>query len=141
MGLEVDVAADDPLDVGVALDHIAAARIAVFEFIEGWYNPRRRHPAIGYLSPMNFERSQPPPANTLKFPLDSVSRYGAHDALRDDRTEPEDHRQGQVRGRLEKGDRQFLNVVDGVQLPVAHDLNGTQPTTDYRARIEFVYHF
>ncbi len=33
----------------------AEARMAVFEFIEGWYNPRRRHSAIGYLSPINYE--------------------------------------------------------------------------------------
>ena len=38
------------------------ARMAVFTFIEGWYNPRRRHSAIGYRSPINFERSQRPPA-------------------------------------------------------------------------------
>ncbi len=31
------------------------ARLAVFTWIEGWYNPRRRHSALGYLSPMNFE--------------------------------------------------------------------------------------
>jgi putative transposase len=34
----------------------AEARIAVFEFIEGFYNPRRRHSSIGYLSPVEFER-------------------------------------------------------------------------------------
>jgi len=34
----------------------AEARMAVFEFIEGFYNPRRRHSSIGYLSPMTFER-------------------------------------------------------------------------------------
>jgi putative transposase len=34
----------------------ADARLAVFEFIEGFYNPRRRHSAIGYLSPNDFER-------------------------------------------------------------------------------------
>ena len=34
----------------------AEARMAVFAFIEGFYNPRRRHSALGYLSPMAFER-------------------------------------------------------------------------------------
>jgi putative transposase len=29
---------------------------AIFDFIEGWYNPHRRHSALGYLSPNNFER-------------------------------------------------------------------------------------
>jgi putative transposase len=28
----------------------------VFEFIEGWYNPIRRHSKIDYLSPMEYER-------------------------------------------------------------------------------------
>ena len=39
----------------------AEASMAVFEFIEGWCNPRRRHSAIGYLSPVNCERSKLPP--------------------------------------------------------------------------------
>jgi hypothetical protein len=34
----------------------AKARSAVFDFIEGFYNRRRRHSSIGYLSPMDFER-------------------------------------------------------------------------------------
>ena len=34
----------------------AAARTAVFEYIEGWYNPRRRHSTLAYLSPAEFER-------------------------------------------------------------------------------------
>ncbi len=34
----------------------AEARAAVFEFIEGWYNTRRRHSALGYRSPLEFER-------------------------------------------------------------------------------------
>jgi putative transposase len=34
----------------------AEARAAVFEYIEGWYNPRRRHSTLGYLSPAEFER-------------------------------------------------------------------------------------
>jgi putative transposase len=35
----------------------ADARLAVFDFIEGWYNPRRRHSALDYLSPMIYERT------------------------------------------------------------------------------------
>jgi putative transposase len=34
----------------------AEARMAVFSFIEGWYNPRRRHSALGYLSPVEYEK-------------------------------------------------------------------------------------
>lgn len=33
----------------------ATARMAVFRFIEGWYNPHRRHSALGQLSPITFE--------------------------------------------------------------------------------------
>ena len=35
----------------------AEARMAIFDFIEGWYNPRRRHSAIDYCSPIQFERT------------------------------------------------------------------------------------
>jgi len=34
----------------------AEARMAVFDFIEGWYNPHRRHSALDYLSPLDYER-------------------------------------------------------------------------------------
>jgi putative transposase len=33
----------------------AEARMAVFAFIEGFYNPTRRHSALGYLSPIEYE--------------------------------------------------------------------------------------
>ena len=36
------------------------AHLAVFEWIEGWYNPHRRHSSIGYLSPNEFERRAAP---------------------------------------------------------------------------------
>lgn len=32
-----------------------AARTAIFEYVEGFYNPRRRHSALGHLSPAEFE--------------------------------------------------------------------------------------
>src|SRR2546428_71791 len=38
----------------------AEARLAVFEYLEGWYNPHRRHSALDYRSPVNYERSQVP---------------------------------------------------------------------------------
>jgi len=33
------------------------ARMAVFDFIEGWYNPHRRHSALDYRSPCDYERA------------------------------------------------------------------------------------
>ena len=49
---------------------IADARRLVFEFIEGWYNPHRRHSSIGYLSPLEFERAY---AQSLALPSHIVS--------------------------------------------------------------------
>ena len=37
----------------------AEAEMAVFDFIEGFYNPRRRHSSLGYLSPIDYERAHP----------------------------------------------------------------------------------
>ena len=31
------------------------ARLAIFRYIEGWYNPHRRHSALGNRSPVHFE--------------------------------------------------------------------------------------
>ena len=31
------------------------ARLSIFRFIEGWYNPDRLHSTIGYLSPVDYE--------------------------------------------------------------------------------------
>ena len=34
------------------------ARLEVFGFIERFYNPRRRHSALGYVSPNQFEEKE-----------------------------------------------------------------------------------
>jgi putative transposase len=36
------------------------AKLAVFEFIAGWYNQHRRHSALGYCSPAEVERRSLP---------------------------------------------------------------------------------
>jgi putative transposase len=30
--------------------------MAIFDWLEGWYNPHRGHSALGYRSPVNYER-------------------------------------------------------------------------------------
>ena len=42
------------------------ARLAVFTYIEGWYNPRRRHSALDYRSPANFERDHSDTVRTTR---------------------------------------------------------------------------
>jgi len=50
----------------------AEARIAIFAFIEGFYNPRRRHSALGYLSPAEFERRHSTPLSPGQPKLGAV---------------------------------------------------------------------
>lgn len=47
------------------------ARLAVFDFIEGWYNPQRRHSALDYRSPINYERSHSQEAD-YRSPIPSI---------------------------------------------------------------------
>jgi transposase InsO family protein len=35
-------------------------RTAVFDYINGWYNTRRRHSSLGYLSPAQYEKRHAP---------------------------------------------------------------------------------
>src|SRR4029453_6173853 len=37
----------------------AEARMAIFDFIEGWYNPHRRHSGLDYESPIRYEQRHP----------------------------------------------------------------------------------
>ena len=40
-------------------DNRTEAKRSVFHFIEAWYNPRRPHSSLDYLSPINYERRGP----------------------------------------------------------------------------------
>jgi putative transposase len=52
----------------------AQARRAVFTWIEGWYNPRRRHIGLGYLSPLNFEGATKSRRHSRRFENQTGSR-------------------------------------------------------------------
>jgi putative transposase len=54
----------------------AHARLAVFDYIEGWYNPRRRHSALDYRSPIMFERT-PRAGDRTVAPGSTISPGGA----------------------------------------------------------------
>ncbi len=49
------------------------ARLAVFDYIEGFYNSRRRHSSLGQVSPMTFENSAPESRLATRFRRTSVS--------------------------------------------------------------------
>ena len=65
----------------------AEARMAVFEYIEGWYNPHRRHSALGQVSPAEFERRLESTAATLQIDLPGSPNGGEVD--RATRCEPQ----------------------------------------------------
>ena len=50
------------LEVGLLAKHRFAshveARLAISRYIEGWYNPHRRHSVLGNRSPLGFEALQ-----------------------------------------------------------------------------------
>jgi putative transposase len=51
----------------------AEARMAIFKYIEGWYNPHRRHSAINRMSPLNFERRNLSPVTTESVNLSTIA--------------------------------------------------------------------
>lgn len=57
----------------------AEARQALFRYIEGWYNPRRRHSCLDYLSPAKFEAKNWP--ESVRVPDLVEHPTGAEDVL------------------------------------------------------------
>jgi transposase InsO family protein len=49
----------EKVDILVLSTNDSEARTGVFDYIEAFYNPRRRHSALGYRSPAAFERRVP----------------------------------------------------------------------------------
>lgn len=43
---------------GGCFEDLADARTELFEYIESYYNNQRKHSAIGYLTPNQFENQQ-----------------------------------------------------------------------------------
>ena len=72
----------------------AEARMAIFEYLEGWYNTRRRHSDLGYLSPNDFERA----AAAVTHREDEGDRYtpADFDNFQSGNPEAQDHQGGFV---------------------------------------------
>jgi putative transposase len=83
----------------------AEARMALFQFIEGFYNRRRRHSSIGYLSPVDYERrllaapDPRQPAGMLAAVKDKPSGR-PHGAVLDRRSARRPHRHAGRDGRM-----------------------------------------
>lgn len=51
------------------------ARMAIFRYLEGWYNPRRRHSSLGHLSPVAYEAKNRPGGRAVTLALPDISAY------------------------------------------------------------------
>ena len=58
----------------------AEARMDIFAFLEGWYNTKRRHSRLGYLSPNEFERHAAATAGRPKATLAAATKPASNPA-------------------------------------------------------------
>ena len=58
------------------------ARAEIFSWIEGWYNPHRRHSALGYVSPREFEQRFARKARVGTRPADALLPHSRETARR-----------------------------------------------------------
>ena len=57
------------------------ARMAIFEYIEGWYNPRRRHSSLDYDSPMQYEWRHNQESDEEPTEIDVLISSPSHDLV------------------------------------------------------------
>ena len=82
------------------------AELAIFGFIENWYNPRRRHTALGNLSPMEFERRRLRPHD-----VQSKTLHGSEQASVDELPEEEVDSAAEVFDAYRRGDRALIQLL------------------------------
>ena len=61
------------IEIAGRMKRSSPTEVAIFDFIEGWYNPRRRNTVRGSLSPMEFERRKVKSQICCKFDSEIVS--------------------------------------------------------------------
>jgi putative transposase len=104
----------------------AEARSAVFEFVEGFYNLRRRHSSIGYLSPIDYERRHRSdahkPAVVLAAVKDKPSGRPQEGAVLDRRCARRPHHRAGRDGRMAPPGAEPKNVSKQEDKMTAHPL-------------------
>ena len=60
----------------------AEAKMAVFEWIEGWYNPQRRHSSLGYGSSVDHERAHLRSPQCVRVPTEEICGNGIYQIYR-----------------------------------------------------------
>jgi len=109
----------------------AEAKMAVFEWLEGWYNRHRRHSSLGYRSPANYEQAHQRSRNRIKNPA-----IGIGGAVT--RTPPLPHHRtcgSRIRrfGGLSREDQSTgLQMLYENAAPAARRQHTMQPSGDYR---------
>jgi hypothetical protein len=99
----------------------AALHRAVFDYIEGWYNTRRLHSSLGYLSPAEYELAQHSGAARRHDQLkESVCQSGSSPELAQTRLSPDDVTRRQLSAPATAGNPVTISQATEHRQPVFH---------------------